>query len=241
MKILILGGTAEARQLAGLLVARGHDVTTALAGRTPEPARPEGALRIGGFGGPAGLAAYLAAEGFTQVVDATHPYAARISANAVAAAAETCIDLLRLVRPAWTAAPDEAWQTAQDAMAAARLLPEGARVLLTTGHADLETYLARSDCRFFVRVIAPPAGTLPGHAELIVTRPPYGLAAEKDLLARHGITHLVSKNSGGGQVAAKLTAAAELGISVIMLARPVYEPAREVASVAAALAALSGA
>lgn len=238
MRILILGGTAEARALAGALVEAGHAVTSSLAGRTSEPLLPAGAVRIGGFGGAAGLAAYLREQGFHQLVDATHPYAATISANAVAAARESGVPLLRLLRPGW--APGATWKLVADAAAAARALPAGARVLLTTGHADLGTYLARTDCRFFARVIEPPTAPLPTHAELIVSRPPYGIEAERALLARHRITHLVSKNSGGAAGAAKLAAAAERGVKIVMLARPRYAPAREVASVAAALAALAG-
>ena len=238
MRILILGGTAEARALAAALVAAGHAVTSSLAGRTSEPLLPAGTVRIGGFGGAAGLAAYLREQGFHQLVDATHPYAATISANAVAAARESGVPLLRLLRPGW--APGADWQLVADAAAAARALPAGARVLLTTGHADLGTYLGRTDCRFFARVIEPPAAPLPAHAELIVSRPPYAIEAERALLARHGITHLVSKNSGGAAGAAKLAAAAERGVKIVMLARPRYAPAREVASVAAALAALAG-
>lgn len=238
MKILILGGTAEARQLANRLVAMGHDVITSLAGRTQDPILPEGGLRMGPFGGIAGLCAYLRAAGIERLVDATHPYAGLISINAVAAAQATGIALVRYMRRPWEQRPGQTWLLAESARQAADMLPTGATVLLTTGHADLETYLERDDCRMLVRVIEAPAKPLPDHAELIQTRPPYRLDDEMALLRRHGVTHLISKNSGGGQTEAKLEAAQRSNVQVIMLARPIYGPAREVESVEDAIAAL---
>ncbi|MCP8884913.1 cobalt-precorrin-6A reductase [Devosia sp. XJ19-1] len=238
MKILILGGTAEARQVANRLVAMGHDVTTSLAGRTQDPILPEGGLRMGPFGGIPGLCAYLRAARIERLVDATHPYAGLISINAVAASETTGIRLVRYMRPAWVPVPGQSWITVGTAREAADALPKMANVLLTTGHAGLEAFLERSDCSIYVRVIEPPDFALPRHAELIVSRPPYGLEQELALLRRHDITHLVSKNSGGGQTAAKLEAAQRMGVQVIMIARPVYGPALEVASVDDALAAL---
>ncbi len=238
MKILILGGTAEARQLANRLVALGHDVITSLAGRTQDPILPDGAVRMGPFGGIAGLGAYLRASHIDRLVDATHPYAGQISINAVAAAQATGVKLVRYMRPEWTARPGQSWLHVASVQEAADALPARAKVLLTTGHTGLDTFLQRSDCRIHIRVIEPPADALPPHADLIVSRPPYRLEDEKALLLHHGITHLVSKNSGGAQTAAKLEAAQELGVTVIMIGRPAYGPALEVASVEAALAAL---
>lgn len=240
MKILILGGTEEARRLARALVALGHDVTSSLAGRTQEPVLPEGKVRRGGFGGATGLADYLRGEGIECLVDATHPFAAQMSHNAVAAAAQTGVALVRCLRPQWQSAPGLAWTEVADAEAASDALPPGARVLLTTGHTGLDTFLARTDCRFFVRVIEAPEQALPAHAELVTGRPPYGLEYERTLLKTHRITHLVSKNSGGQQTAAKLIAAAEGGVEVIMIARPNYPPAIEAATVDAALALIIG-
>ncbi len=240
MKILILGGTEEARHLARELVARGHDVTTSLAGRTQDPVLPEGAVRRGGFGGANGLAAHLRHEGVELLVDATHPFAAQISANAVAAAAETGVTLVRCLRRQWAPEPGQRWTEVPDAGAAAAALPQGANVLLTTGHTGLAAFLARRDCRFFVRVIEAPEGGLPPHATLVAGRPPYGLAFERELLDTHRITHLVSKNSGGLQTAAKLVAAAERGVEVIMIARPAYAPAAEADTVEGALALILG-
>lgn len=239
MKILILGGTAEARQLAERLVALGHDVTTSLAGRTSRPIRPAGALRMGGFGGVAGLAAYLRAHNIGRLVDATHPFAGLISRNAVAAAQEAGIPLLRYMRPAWEQPPGADWLTVETAHEAASVLPPEAHVLLTTGHAGLAAFMQRDDCHFTVRLIEPPETALPAFATLLLQRPPYGLADEIELMQRERIDHLVSKNSGGEQTAAKLEAARQLGIKIIMIARPAYGPALEVSSVDAAIEALT--
>lgn len=238
MKILILGGTAEARQLANRLVALGHDVITSLAGRTQDPILPEGGIRMGPFGGIPGLCAYLRAAKVDRLVDATHPYAGLISINAVAAAKATGVRLIRYMRPEWEPQPGQSWTHVSSVQEAADALPAGANVLLTTGHTGLETFLERSDCRIHVRVIQTPDMDLPRHAELILSRPPYDLDGEKALLRRHGITHLVSKNSGGAQTEAKLEAARQMGVEVIMIARPTYGPALEVASVEEALEAL---
>lgn len=239
MNILILGGTAEARQLANRLVALGHEVTTSLAGRTQDPIIPEGALRMGPFGGIPGLCAYLRAAHIDRLVDATHPYAGLISINAVAAAKATGVPLVRYMRPPWEPLEGQTWIIVDSVQEAADALPSGADVLLTTGHTGLETFLERDDCHLHVRVIERPDHDLPEHAELIVSRPPYSLEDEKTLLRRHGITHLVSKNSGGAQTAAKLEAARDMDLKVIMIARPTYGPAVEVDSVEAAIAALA--
>ncbi|MET3926491.1 cobalt-precorrin-6A reductase [Devosia sp. 2618] len=238
MKILILGGTAEARQLANRLVALGHDVTTSLAGRTQDPILPEGGLRMGRFGGIPGLAAYLRAAGIERLVDATHPYAGQISINAVAAARATGVPLVRYMRPAWEQAVGDDWMTVETAAEAARALPCNADVLLTTGHTGLEHFLERDDCQFVVRTIEAPAVEMPRHATLLRTRPPYSVSDEMALMEREGTTHVVTKNSGGAQTAAKLEAARRLGVKVVMIERPAYGPALEVASIDAAVDAL---
>lgn len=238
MKILILGGTAEAWELANRLVAAGHDVITSLAGRTQGPRLPLGAVRTGGFGGVAGLCDYLRAERIERLVDATHPYAGQMSAHAVAAAGSTGVPLLRYMRPAWEPQHNDAWVNVASVAEAAAALPHAARVLLTTGHAGLALFLAREDCRFVVRTIEAPSLPLPASATLLQTRPPHGVREERDLMAREKITHLVTKNSGGKQTSAKLEAARELGVAVIMIARPSYAAATEVASVAAAFTAI---
>ena len=240
MRILILGGTGEARELAARLVALGHAVTTSLAGRTSRPALPEGELRVGKFGGIPGLVGYLKAMRFDRLVDATHPYAGLISINAVAAAQQTGIPLVRFMRPAWAEPEGARWTHVPDLQAAARALPSGATVLVTTGHEGLGSLLARDDCRLLVRLIEPPEAALPRHARLIVGRPPYRLEDERALFKREGITHLVTKNSGGAQTAVKLVAARETKAEVIMVARPAYGPAREVGTVDDAVEAVVG-
>ncbi len=238
MKILILGGTAEARRLANRLVEMGHDVITSLAGRTQDPILPAGGLRMGRFGGVPGLAAYLRIAGIDLLVDATHPYAGQISLNAVAATQAAGVKLIRLMRPAWEQQVGDDWVTVETAAEAAAALPTGADVLLTTGHTGLSQFLERDDCRFVVRTIEAPELPLPRHAHLLQMRPPYGLIEETALMEREGITHLVTKNSGGGQTGAKLEAARKLGVKVIMIARPAYGPALEVDSVEAAVEAV---
>jgi precorrin-6A/cobalt-precorrin-6A reductase len=240
MKILVLGGTGEARLLAQRLAGLGHEVTTSLAGRTQGPVVPAGTLRVGPFGGVDGLAAYLKGERIERLVDATHPYAARISGNAVLAAQSAGVPLVRLLRPGWSEPLEAPWIHVADIDGAAAALPPSAKVLLTTGHAGLEGFLARANCQFIVRLIEPPAFPVPAHARIVLSRPPYGLDAELALMKGEAITHLVSKNSGGGQTAGKLEAARLLRTSVIMVARPAYPPAHEVADVEECVAALEG-
>lgn len=240
MKILILGGTGEARALAERLVGLGHEVVTSLAGRTQSPNLPAGTLRMGGFGGIAGLASYLRAAGIERMVDATHPYAGQISRHAVAAARESGVRLVRYMRPEWEQPLGANWIMVDSLAEAARSLPPGARALLTTGQGGLEHFAERDDCHFVLRTIEAPAMALPAHMKLLQARPPYGLTDEKALMDGRKITHLITKNSGGEQTAAKLEAARELGIRVIMVARPAYGPALEVDSVEAAIAALTG-
>jgi precorrin-6A/cobalt-precorrin-6A reductase len=239
MKILILGGTGEARTLAGQLVALGHSVTTSLAGRTREPRLPEGDVRVGKFGGIPGLVGYLRAAGIERLIDATHPYAGLISVNAVAASQQSGVPLVRFMRPAWTEPTGAGWHHVPDLPAAADALPSGAKALVSTGHEGLEHFLARDDCRLIVRLIEAPEIAMPRHAHLILQRPPYGLDDERKLFRQEAITHLVTKNSGGEATAAKLTAARESDARVIMVERPVYGPAVEVGSVEAAVRAVT--
>ncbi len=238
MKILILGGTEEARALAEALVQMGHEVTTSLAGRTSDPLVPKGELRIGGFGGPEGLANYLHREGVHRLVDASHPYAVQMAHNAVEAARAANVPLVRLLRPAWTEPQYAFWHHVANSEDAAAGLPPGARVMLTVGHKDLGIFLAREDCTFVVRTIEPMGYDLPPHAETLVSRPPYFVGAETELLQRQAITHLITKNSGGVQTEAKLRAAQQLRIAVVMIARPQLPPANEVMTVGRAIAAL---
>ena len=238
VRVLILGGTAEARELAERLVGMGHDPITSLAGRTQDPVKPPGALRVGKFGGIPGLVGYLKAHQIDRMVDATHPYAGLISINAVGAGNAAGVPLVRYMRPAWSEPAGAGWVHVSDLAAAARAVPTNATVLVTTGHDDLDAILRRDDCAFIVRLIGEPDWPLPRHAKLLISRPPYSVASETVLMQVEEVTHLVTKNSGGWQTHAKLEAAKTLGVTVLMVARPVYPPAREVATIDDAIAAI---
>ncbi|MCF6273788.1 MAG: cobalt-precorrin-6A reductase [Rhodobacteraceae bacterium] len=226
MNALILGGTTEARQLAKALGAHG---ILSLAGTTKNPLGTP--ARTGGFGGASGLSHYLHAHGISTLIDASHPFAEKISQNAALAAARTGVPFLRLSRPPW---PDRnGWQKVSDLPAAAAALPADARVFLSVGSRSLTPFFGRSDIWFLTRSIEAPPRTL--HGKTILQRPPFSLAGERALLEAHHITHLVSKNSGGSATRAKLDAARLLGIPVIMVNRPQLPAVFEVATVAEAL------
>ena len=219
--ILVLGGTAEARALAAALVHAGQDVLTALAGRVRDPALPPGRVRVGGFGGVDGLTAFLRSDGLTAVVDATHPFAARISATAVAAADRTGVPLLRLERPGWADHPNAgAWTWVADADAARIAANEYRRPFLTTGRQSLATFLPWADRAVLARVVDPPEFAVPERWTLLTARGPYRYAEERRLMAEAGIDVLLTKDSGGTHTAAKLDAAGDLRIPVVVIARP---------------------
>jgi len=226
MRILILGGTGEARELAAALTAAGVDVLSSLAGRVSQPRLPAGPVRIGGFGGPAGLAAFLRDEAITGVIDATHPFAAAITASAAEAAAATGIPLLVLRRPPWPA--DPSWVSVPDIDAAAGAVRDwpGEGVFLTTGRRDLSAFAADDRHRFLVRAVDPPdPGTpTPKQMTLILDRGPYTVDGETALMREHGVGLLVTKNSGGPMTAAKLDAARALAVTVVMVERPPLPP-----------------
>jgi len=220
VRVLILGGTGEARELAAKLVAAGVDVLSSLAGRVRQPRLPDGPVRVGGFGGAAGLAGFLRAERITAVIDATHPFAGAITANAAQAAAQAGVPLLVLRRPEWPAAPS--WEMVADigaAAAAVRAWP-GESVFLTTGRRDLGVFGADDRHRFLVRAVDPPDGPVPPHMTLVLDRGPYTVEGESALMREHGVGLLVTKNSGGPMTAAKLAAARDLGVQVLMVRRP---------------------
>jgi precorrin-6A/cobalt-precorrin-6A reductase len=222
MRILILGGTHEAFQLAEQLSAQGGvDFISSLAGRTREPRLPEGQVRTGGFGGAEGLARYLRTERITHLVNATHPFAAQISANAVAAAETASIPLLRLLRPAWTARHDDRWFPARHAAEAAELCRrEGGRILLTLGSGELNAFAEIYNVHFLVRMVDAPEG-LPLHDYRVITaRGPFSLQDELRLLAEHHIGLIVAKNSGGEATYAKVDAARRTGLPIVMIERP---------------------
>src|SRR4051812_26301542 len=213
MRVLILGGTTEARALAAALHARGDAVLTSLAGAVPDPLRPAGETRIGPLH-DAGELVRLAA-GYDVVVDATHPFATQVSALA----ARASLPLVRLDRPPWRERPGDRWQRVADLPAAARAVPDDARVLLTTGRRDLAAF---KDTRagFLTRGTPAPDPPLPGRHELLLDRGPYTLAGERALLETHGIDLMVTKDSGGEATEAKLTAARERHLPVIVIDRP---------------------
>ena len=220
--VLILGGTHEARQLAErLALIGGLHAVSSLAGRVKNPALPAGEVRIGGFGGVGGLADWLNAQQAAAVIDATHPFAEGISANAAAACAQTGTPLLSLVRPAWTAGERDTWHHVASLPEAARLLPAlGQRAFLTTGRQGLAAFASLDRMWFLIRCVDPPSGPLPPAHELVLARGPYDAAAELDLMRRHRIEVLVTKNSGGELTEGKLAAARELGLPVLMVSRP---------------------
>lgn len=234
--VLILGGTSEARDLAARLTARTDlRVISSLAGRVREPALPAGEVRIGGFGGAGGLAAWLAEQHVRAVIDATHPFAEHISANAVRACRPTGIPLLRLVRPPWQRGQGDLWYEARTLADAASMLPElgpGRRVFLTIGRQGLAAFASVRRTWFLIRCVDRPDGPLPPLSHVILARGPYDAAAEHTLMRQRKIDVLVTKNSGGELTAGKLAAARDLGIDVVMISRPELPGARSCSSVA---------
>jgi precorrin-6A/cobalt-precorrin-6A reductase len=218
MRVLLLGGTSEARTLAARLHP-GVDVISSLAGRVPDPALPVGEVRIGGFGGVDGMRSWLLASQVDAVVDATHPYAATITSHAASACDTLHIPHLVVVRPAWPQGEAIAATSDMDAVKAVR--DNGfTRVFLTTGRSGVEVF-RDVDAWFLIRAVtAPEPHTLPRHHRLVLSRGPYRYDGEHALLTEHRIDALVTKNSGGDMTRPKLEAAAALGIPVVMVDRP---------------------
>lgn len=244
-RLLILGGTAEAAALARGALARFGDklqVTTSLAGRTERPAPLPGQIRTGGFGGPAGLAAYLTEYAVGRVIDATHPFATRISAEARLACAAANVPRLMLLRPPWQRHTLDRWIEVDDMRAAAAVVPRiGQRAWLTVGASEITCFSAAAGVRFLVRLVDPPRRPLPLHSyEVVVGRGPFALVEERNLIERHAIDVLVCKASGGAATEAKLIAAREFDIPVIMVRRPPIQPGEAVETVEAALDWLAG-
>ncbi|MBC2865556.1 cobalt-precorrin-6A reductase [Streptomyces mexicanus] len=220
--VLILGGTTEARELAAALAAHpGVRVTSSLAGRVARPGTPAGQVRVGGFGGAEGLAAWLREHGVTALVDATHPFALAITRNAAAASAAAGVPLVVLRRPGWRPGPDDRWHSVASQAAAAELLPRlGRRVFLTTGRLGLAAFAHLSDLHFVVRSVEPPEPPMPPDVRVVLARGPFTVPDETALLRAHRIDVLVTKDSGGTATAAKLTAARQLGLPVVVVRRP---------------------
>jgi precorrin-6A/cobalt-precorrin-6A reductase len=223
IRVLILGGTTEASELTRLLAADPRfETTLSLAGRTANPKTQPVQTRIGGFGGSDGLAAWLQREKIDVVVDATHPYADQISSNAVTACTRLAIPLASIARAAWQPRPDDKWLTVASAEAAADALgPEPRRVFLSLGRQELSAFATRPYHHYIARTIDPPDDVaLPPDIRFLFSRGPFDTPAETALLAHETIDVLVSKNSGGTATYAKIEAARELGIPVVMIARP---------------------
>ena len=218
MRVLLLGGTSEGRALATRLDQE-IDVVSSLAGRVPDPALPVGEVRIGGFGGVEGMRRWLVESKVDAVVDATHPYAATITANAAVVCGELGLPHLVLARPAWPRG--DAIGVGSDAEAAKTVAAERySRVFLTTGRSGTAAF-ADVDAWFLIRAVtAPDPDTLPPHHQLVLSRGPYHYDDEVALLRDHRIDALVTKNSGGQMTRPKLEAAAALGVPVVMVDRP---------------------
>ena len=241
-RVLILGGTGEAVRLARLVEHRAElDGVTSLAGRTRRPAAVPGRVRTGGFGGVEGLVAYLDAERVDALVDATHPYAATISRHAAQACDARDVPRVQLWRPAWTPVAGDEWTEVPtlDAAAAAvadAAIPAGGSVFLTTGARDVQVFRRLRAVRFLVRLVDVPRPPLPlARCEVIVDRGPFAVESERALFLDHRVALLVSKNSGGAATCAKLAAARELGVPVIMVRRPDPEPGARVETAEEAL------
>jgi precorrin-6A/cobalt-precorrin-6A reductase len=239
MRVLILGGTGDARRLASVLASEpesgpesalapgsaggpaGLSVVSSLAGRVRSPVLPPGEVRIGGFGGVAGLRDYLRAGRVAAVVDATHPFAATMSASAAAATAELGIPLVVLRRPGWTPEAGDDWHWVPTLAAAADALPAlGRRVFLSTGRGGLAEFAGLAEHWFLLRSVDPPDPPMPPRLHTLLARGPFTLAGERELLREHRIDVLVTKDSGGEMTKAKLRAAGELGIPVLIQSRP---------------------
>jgi precorrin-6A/cobalt-precorrin-6A reductase len=235
-QVLVLGGTGEARALAAALLAEGVDVLSSLAGRTADPVLPAGPVRVGGFGGAEGLAGWLAEHRPRAVVDATHPFAAQITASAATAAAAHGTPLLRLQRPGWTPGPGDDWRYVASLAEAAEAVAGHASVFLTTGRQGVAAF-AGLPGRVLVRSVDPPDEPLPAGTTLLLDRGPFSLADELTLMREHAVDVVVTKDSGGHLTEAKLVAARELGLPVVLVRRPPLPPGVEtVATVAGALA-----
>ncbi|GGY25038.1 cobalt-precorrin-6A reductase [Streptomyces djakartensis] len=222
MHVLILGGTSEARRLAELLHATPRlRLTSSLAGRVASPRLPPGEVRVGGFGGVEGLAAWVREHRVDVLIDATHPFAGTISFHAALAAATAHVPLLALRRPGWVPVEGDHWHDAGSLEEAARLLPAlGRRVFLTTGRMGLAAFAALDELWFLVRSVDPPEPPHPARMEVLLDRGPFTLDGERELLRRHRVDVVVTKDSGGTATAPKLTAAREAGLPVLVVRRP---------------------
>lgn len=238
--VLVLGGTAEARDLAARLEAKGIPLTSSLAGRVSRPRLPVGRVRVGGFGGVDGLAAWLVEHEVSAVVDATHPFAGTMGAHAAQACSRAGVPLLRLARPGWADHPDAgAWTWAPDHVSAREAADRvGGVPFVTTGRQTLHHHVdAWAGRPVVVRLVEPPEDPLPAAWTVLRSRGPFDVAGEEALMRAHGVSVLLTKDSGGGYTEAKLDAARRLDVPVVVVSRPSRTPGVEETADAAAAAA----
>lgn len=240
-KLLILGGTGDALNLAERVQRMpGLVVTSSLAGRTQQPVLPIGQIRTGGFGGEQGLVDYLQSHQIDFLIDATHPFARQISENAAGAALTCGMPFLVLERSAWQQHPGDQWTSVFNHQAAAELLQSlGQRIFLTIGRQELGFYAHLQDQWFLMRSIDPPDLPIPP-GEMLLAKGPFDLNSERELLLKYQIQVIVSKNSGGKATYAKILAARELGLPVLMIQRPKTPPGERVDSIEQAIEWLQG-
>ncbi|MEH2305873.1 cobalt-precorrin-6A reductase [Nostoc sp.] len=239
MRVLILGGTGDAAELAARVATiQGLDAITSLAGRTHEPSVPLGDLRVGGFGGVAGLASYLRVMQIDLLIDATHPFASQISFNAADAANEVGVPRLMLIRPPWEKESGDRWMEVDSIEAAAASVANQAhRVFLTVGRQELAAFAHLEEIWFLMRMIDPPVDdALVPPGMVLCDRGPFTLNNERQILIDNKIDTIVSKNSGGEATKPKIIAARELGVKVVMVNRPAIPPGEQVSDVNGALA-----
>ncbi|MCB2128267.1 MAG: cobalt-precorrin-6A reductase [Rhodobacteraceae bacterium] len=232
-RVLLLGGTTEAAALARHFAEGGIDAVYSYAGRTETPAAQPLPVRIGGFGGIDGLVAYLGAESITHIVDATHPFAATMSRNAVAAAERAGVRLCAYERPAWEAEDGDDWTHVADLAGAVAALPEEPScIFLAIGRQHLSAFAALPWHRYILRLVDAPTGALPlPDAQVVVAKGPFTAEDDTALLKSRRVNLIVAKNSGGSGARAKLVAARALGLPVIMIDRPVLPPRQSVSSI----------
>lgn len=232
-RALILGGTADASLLAAEIARAGIDAVYSYGGRTRAPADQPLPTRIGGFGGVSGLADYIRREGITHVIDATHPFAAEMSRNAVAACAQTGTPLIALERAPWSKAPGDNWIEVAEVSAAAAALPEPpTNVFLAIGRQHIAPFAAKPQHVYTLRFVDPPEAPLPFAADVIVSRGPFTFDGEFEMIRTREIAWIVARNSGGDGARAKIDAARMLGLPVIMITRPELPERLRVESVA---------
>ncbi|MEH2314570.1 MAG: cobalt-precorrin-6A reductase [Nostoc sp.] len=238
IRVLILGGTGDAAELATRVATiQGLEAITSLAGRTREPSVPLGDLRVGGFGGVAGLASYLRVMQIDLLIDATHPFATQISLNAADAATEVGVPRLMLIRPPWEKGSDDRWIEVDCVEAAAAVVNQAQRVFLTVGRQELAAFAHCEKIWFLMRMIDPPTDdALVPPGMILCDRGPFTLNNERQILIDHKIDTIVSKNSGGDATKPKIIAARELGVKVVMVNRPAIPPGEHVTDVDCALA-----